>query len=181
MNKLFSLILAVLLLLSSFIYSCNSKTFYQENGNQFTTNSIKLAQKHIPYQIVLPSYLPSGIDPSKPSVIFGPTKNALDNDSKVEIYFYYGDLLGLKYNYYISIAETNEYIEFVTSSGFNPVFLEINDTGVLYESSDNNGFSYSFHTENLSFRVTFFSKDEQKFSSDDRLKVVKSVIEKAQE
>ena len=172
----FILTITVLIILSLLLSSCVSESnnkshwFVDENGN-FHTNDVSLAQKKIPFTIIIPTYLPDIMGTNYPYQIDGPVK--ADKYHEVEVYIsYYKD------DKMIFITENNITRIMSPTKELNPVYLDIAGTRVLRQIAQQmsstkitEGLGFDWIQNRLTFRVDTYS-----FNEDESFKIVESMI-----
>jgi hypothetical protein len=162
----------MLLLFTNCIAESNDKSrwFVDENGH-FHTNDVKLAQKEIPFTIVVPTYIPDVFVTNYQYEIIGPFKNILPNNIEVEIQ-YWDD----KHQIYISEYNIKEVM--LPNEELKPIYFEVarirvlrQTTGLTSSSGRIEGLSFDWNTNGLTFEVEIFNIPEE-----EGRKIVESMI-----
>jgi hypothetical protein len=164
--------LFVLLLLIGCNPESNAKShwFVDENG-YFHTDNVTLAQKKIPFTIVVPTYIPDVFVTNYQYEIIGPFKNILPNNIEVEIQ-YWDD----KHQIYISEYNVKEVV--LPNEELKPIYYEIagirvlrQTTGLTSSSGRIEGLSFDWNMDGLTFEVKIFNIPEE-----EGRKIVESMI-----
>lgn len=162
-----------IILLISFI-GCDGKTEklpWEESFGRFYTKDITRAQKEIPFQILLPTYIPNGQKNSIIPQLTGPLRQ-YQYDGKVEINILYLVKLDNGVVGTISINESN-YPVLPGDPSINPGLesIEINEKVVIREGNPPDTIYYYFTQNNIYFVTIFYD-----FPSAEALKVIESMI-----
>jgi hypothetical protein len=159
---LLTFVIFVLLLFSSI--ACNSavvttKPYLHVTDYSFFTNDVSLAQKYIPFSIVVPTYIPKELGSKYTFEISGPTDN---NTVDIEV-----DIDYINDKYVIYISEYNHEYQWGLQAGTNPKVFEIEGIQVKREDATSfshfnevKGFNYYWNNNGTSFLVGVFSFNE---------------------
>ncbi len=147
-----------------------SHWFVDENGH-FHTDNVTLAQKKIPFTIVVPSYIPDVFVTNYQYEIIGPFKNILPNNIEVEIQYWDN-----RHQIYISEYNIKEIM--LPNQEFKPIYYSIAGiqvlkqiTGFTTSSGRIEGLGFYWNINNLTFKVEIFNIPEE-----EGIKIVESMI-----
>lgn len=127
-----------------------------------------MASQEIPFELVLPTYLPDGLNPEKPNAIIGPYKTT---EEVVEVSIQYPKIL---------IIEKNKFVNRV-SDPLKSYYLEINETKVLREKTSGTviptneyipGIVFTWNSNGIFFIIIM----DDIYSDDEYLKIIESMI-----
>ncbi len=163
--------LTLLVLTSCQVGSNSAPHWFVDNKGHFHTNNIKMAQKEIPFVIVVPDYIPDLFGPDYLYEITGPFKNSLPDTIEVEIQY-------VDENHQIYISEYSKKIIMLPNDEAEPVDYKIAGIQVLRQitqligsSGTNEGLSFNWNTDELTFEVEIFNIPEE-----EGIKIVESMI-----
>jgi hypothetical protein len=166
-----------LLVLATLFLGCGpgtavQSTWFRDPNGHFNTNDVKLAQKEIPFTIVVPSYVPDILGTDYSFVITGPFENGYYKSVEVRITY-------TKDDRYIFIVEQNNYRVMGPIEELDPVYHDISGTRVLQEISGmagssgiTEGLGFYWNPDDLTFEVQIFNIPEE-----DGVKIVESMIQ----
>ena len=175
-SGLMSVVFLLILLVTS--YGCveSSETFWFRDPNgYFHTNDIERAQNEVPFNIILPSYLPVAIDPDL-FVIIGLYEDDILGGEEIEI-----EYINTDKGIYIFISEKNIIFDWTPTTELEPIYLDIAGTRVLQErtqmlsgSSTKEGIMFAWHQDGLTITLDVFS-----LSSEEGMEIVESMIKQS--
>jgi hypothetical protein len=146
--------------------------FVDLNGH-FSTNDLQRAQKEIPFNIVVPNYIPDLFGSRYRYEFTGPFSTNLGNAVKVRIQYWDG-------THQILIEEYNRKETTIPTEELDPISYEISGIQVLrqitqYLSSSNTteGLGFYWNIDNLTFNVNSINIPE-----DEALKIVESLVKR---
>jgi hypothetical protein len=165
------LALPALLLTSCTRESTANKHWFVDSNGHFHTNNVKLAQKEIPFTIIVPTYIPDLFVPDYLYEITGPFENTLSNYIEVDIQY-------TDNSHQMFISQFNKKIVMLPTEGLDPVNYEISGiqvlrqiTSLIGESSTIEGLSFNWNTDGFTFEVEIFGIPENEGA-----KVVESMM-----
>jgi hypothetical protein len=163
-----------ILLLSTFACGVTVETktpYLHVTDYSFYTNDVLLAQKYIPFNIVVPTYIPKELGPKYTFEISGPTDN---NSVDIQL-----DIDYANDNYVIYISEFNHEYQWGLDAAANPKVFDIEGIQVKREDATSfspsggvKGYNYYWNKNGISFLVGIFS-----FSETISEKFVRSMIQ----
>jgi hypothetical protein len=173
----FFLILALLITLL-YVYGCNNNPkfdtyWFQDPNGFFHTNDVKQAQEEIPFNIIIPSYLPEDIDLNMME-IYGPIKRTIgDHVIGIEV-----DITYVSEEYRILIYEDNTGAIVNPNPELEQVVINIAGEKVLQQvaqalsaSGIEEGIRFDWNYKELSFTVKVYGLTE-----DEGIKIIESMI-----
>jgi hypothetical protein len=158
------LILVIFVFLLFFAIACDStaetkKPYLHVTEYNFYTNDVSLAQKYIPFTIIVPTYIPKELGPKFTFEISGPADN---NSTDIQL-----DIDYTNDNYVIYISEFNNEFQWGLDAGRNPIIFNIEGIQVKREDATSfsplgsvKGYNYYWNKNGTSFLVGMFSFDE---------------------
>jgi hypothetical protein len=158
--------------LSTTLSTTKTRIYWHESKDDFQTNDLTRAQALIPFTIVLPTYLPDGLDSNNPFSIHGPLDSA--NTDYLPVYIQYGN--GEKQ---VTISESNILSIPFPNSNQEPRYVDISGISVLrekymayYDTNQNiPGYGFRWNQANHTFSVDVWT-----YSENEGEKIVASMI-----
>ena len=149
----------------------NNSYLIKDSKGHFHTNDVNLAQREIPFTIVVPSYIPECFGNDYFYEITGPYINEFENTTDVKIRY-------AKDDYDIYISEISRRITMMPNEELEPIYYDISGTRVLRQitqfitgTGNIFGLGYYWNPDGLTFEVETFN-----ISEEEGLKIVESMI-----
>jgi hypothetical protein len=173
---LFAVLCTIVLIFSACTHeeesdSIPNNIWFIDNKNTpplFHTNNITMASQEIPFELVLPTYLPNNLNPEKPNAIIGPYQTT---EEVVEVSIQYPKIL---------IIEKNEFVNRISDPSTS-YYLEINETKVLREITSGTiiptneylpGVVFTWNSNGIFFTIII----DDIYSDDEYFKIIESMI-----
>jgi hypothetical protein len=194
MTKQFELIALVLFCLFTFLYyGCcpetgvdntppateNGSLYWMEVQGRFATNDLARAQAEIPFNIVLPTYIPDNREDAPLPHIEGPFRISID-DNEAEVIIRYLLYLGNDVHGHIFITERNSVIV-PPDPELNPGYEYLEMRGKRLVKMEGNfalgpGTIFYFNHDNIYFKIEVYN-----FSTEEAMKIVESLIQQSEQ
>jgi|GEM_PF-1662111 len=149
----------------------NEHYWFVDSNGHFHTNDVKMAQKEIPFTIIVPDYIPDIFGSNYSYEITGPFENPLSNYIEVKIQY-------IDEQHQIYISEYNKKVIMLPNDEAKPVYHDIigikvlQQQSFLYGSEDTiEGLSFNWNIDALTFEVEIFNIPEE-----EGIKIVESMI-----
>jgi hypothetical protein len=149
-----------------------TRIYWHESKVDFQTNDLTRAQGVIPFSLILPAYLPDGLDSTHPFNIYGPLDSNNTDYSPVTIQYGNGEKQ-------VSISESNVLSIPFPNSNAEPLYVDISGISVLrekyttYFGANHNipAYNFSWNQANYTFSVEVLT-----YSEEEGEKIVESMI-----
>jgi hypothetical protein len=149
----------------------NKSHWFVDSRGHFHTNDVKLAQKEMPFTIVVPTYIPDLFATNYQYEISGPFDNPIPNTVEVKIEYW-------DESHQTYISEYNSKTIMQPNEELKPVNYEIAGIQVLRQvtqfltnSGTIEGLSFNWNTNGFTFEVKIFNIPEN-----EGIKIVESMI-----
>jgi hypothetical protein len=190
-KHIYSALLVTLVILLTQLLACGSGSenasgyhtyWFTDPPEVFHTNDIERAKEEIPFNLILPTYLPDNIKPY-PYMIEGPIEGAcLEEEVEIRVTYFPEEVS----DYSIYIVELNRPITMLPTPDSRATYLDIVGFQVLKQvtlgsviSSSGKryipGLNYSWNQDSVHFDMIVDGYDR-----DEARKIVKSMIEQAE-
>jgi len=172
-KKVLTLVFGLILVFVFSSCSTNNQIYWFVDANDiFHTDNLELAQKEIPFVLVIPTYIPKVIGNEYYFEIRGPIRDL--NSQNIDVVIRYG-----KDDYEIDIREQNRAIVMNPNPELEPVYFDIEGVQVLRQitayhtgAGTTEGLSFNWNSDELTFRIEIYN-----ISEEEGLKIVESMIE----
>jgi hypothetical protein len=166
--KLVLVIIYGVLVWALLLSSCTSEPTESSNWSRdttghFFTDDIKLAQKEIPFKIIVPDYVPDLFLPEYRHLISGPFKYSFSSENYVEVHIQYWDDI-----HHISISEYNEKNTMTSNDEETSKYHNIAGISVLQKQEliygntpPLEGLEFSWYTEEITYEVIISNIPEE--------------------
>jgi hypothetical protein len=158
--------------LSTTLSITKTRIYWHASEDNFQTNDLTRAQAVVPFTLILPAYLPDGLDSQKPFNIDGPLDITITDYLPVSIQYGNGEKQ-------VTISESNVLSIIFPNSNQEPRYVDISGISVLrekyiaYFGTNHNIPAYGFSWNQANYT---FSVDVWTYSEEEGEKIVASMI-----
>lgn len=181
MRQTYILIL-IIIILNLLLFSCNPSSptmdtnlYWIEYQGRFYTQDIVRAQEIMPFQILLPKYIPNEGQRMSLPLIDGPLKDSQNFDNTVTVNIKYAINIGNDISAIVIITETNSYYD-IGDPNTDPYLEEVIILGISVvktkdEWSPNRDTYYSFNSKGIYYVIEMHNLPD-----DESYKIIESII-----